>query len=59
MAQKMDTLFVDFVLSDREKSWEVKIGDTTAFLAKSLCERVAEFQFIVPKWLIKKIEAAA
>lgn len=56
---KTDTLFVDAIEDEREKSWIVIKGATRAALAKSLCTRLSELEFEVPKWLCKKIEAAA
>lgn len=56
---KTETLFVDEILEEREKSWLVKVGSTTAWLAKKLFTQLSECQFEGPKWLINKIEAAA
>lgn len=56
---KTETLFVSKILDNREKSWKVQVGNTTAWLAKKLFTQLSELQFEGPKWLINKIEAAS
>lgn len=56
---KTDTLFVDEILEEREKSWLIKRRHTNAWLAKKLFTQLSSLEFEGPKWLIKKIEAAA
>lgn len=56
---KTDTLFVDEILEKTLKSWKIAKGETEAFLAFSMFTQLSPLEFVGPKWLINKIEAAA
>jgi len=54
-----EILTVDCVLEEREKSWNVQVGSAVPWLPKSMCERLSELEFEIPKWLHKKIAKVA
>jgi hypothetical protein len=56
---RLTDIAVDEIIRETEKSWEIRLGETTAYLPFSTCEQIEDLQFVAPQWLVDKIQEAS